>query len=57
MTSFVGPADSNKCSCDLSTFICNCRDIGVQLKKEKTVLPTTSLIIYGMEIYSVNMVS
>ena len=57
MTFFVGPADSNKCSFDLSTFICLCRDIGVPLKKEKTVWPTTSLIIYGIEIDSVNMVS
>ena len=31
--------------------------IGIPSKKEKTVWPTTSLIIYGIEIDSVNMVS
>ena len=54
---FVGPGGSNKCSADLSTFISICSDIGIPLKKEKTVWPTTSLIIYGIEIDSVNMVS
>ena len=54
---FVGPADSNKCSDDLSTFISLCGDIGVPLKKEKTVWPTTCIVIYGIEIDSVSMMS
>lgn len=54
---FVGPAHSSKCAIDLSTFISICRDLGVPLKQEKTVWPTTNIVIYGIEIDSVTMVS
>ena len=54
---FVSPVHSEKCSADLSTFISIFRDIGVSLKKESTVWPTTNIVIYGIEIDSVNKVS
>ena len=54
---FVGPDNLVKCLADLSTFISVCRDIGVPLKKEKTVWPTTNIVIYGIEVDSVAMVS
>lgn len=38
---FIGPAQSNKCSSDFSRFISICEDIGVPLKQEKTVWPTS----------------
>ena len=54
---FVSPVHLEKCSSDLSTFISIFRDIGVSLKKETTVRPTTNIVIYGIEIDSVNKVS
>ncbi|MEW8547651.1 MAG: reverse transcriptase domain-containing protein, partial [Candidatus Thiodiazotropha sp.] len=54
---FIGPPNSNKCSADLSKFVSLCADIGIPLKQEKTVWPTTKLVIYGIEVDSVEMVS
>ena len=54
---FIGPANSNKCYNDLATFVSICADIGIPLKREKTVWPTTKLVIYGIEVDSVEMVS
>lgn len=53
---FIGPAQSNKCSSDLSRFISICEDIGIPLKQEKTVWPTSKLVIYGIEVDSTEMV-
>lgn len=53
---FIGPAQSNKCSADLSRFISICEDIGIPLKQEKTVWPTSKLVIYGIEVDSTEMV-
>ena len=47
---FVGPPSSSLCAYALDQFLVMCRDIGVPIKKEKTVKPTTCLIIYGIEI-------
>ena len=54
---FIGPANSTKCYIDLATSVSICADIGIPLKREKTVWPTTKLVIYGIEVDSVEMVS
>lgn len=40
----------------LQIFLSLCEHIGVQIKKEKIQLPTTILVIYGIEVVSVAMV-
>lgn len=52
---FIGPADSVACSNALNNFLRVAQDIGIPIKEEKTVLPTTRIIIYGIEIDSKNM--
>lgn len=47
---FVGPPASDACGQALDNFLRICRDIGIPIKKEKTVRPTTCLTIYGIEI-------
>lgn len=54
---FIGPPDSEKCFQDLSNFEILCKNIGIPIKKSKTVLPTTTLTIYGIEVDSVKMES
>ncbi|CAG2240910.1 unnamed protein product [Mytilus edulis] len=49
---FVGPPQSQKCNQDLQTFIQLCNRLGIPIKKEKTVLPTTVITIYGIEVDS-----
>lgn len=49
---FVGPSNSNKCKQDLHNFLQLCKRVGVPIKKEKTVEPTTKIIIYGIEVDS-----
>jgi len=49
---FVGPPNSNKCLTDLSTFLHLCHKLGIPIKDEKTVLPTTIITIYGIEVDS-----
>lgn len=39
----------------LQIFLSLCEHIGVQIKKEKIQLPTTILVIYGIEVVSVAM--
>lgn len=52
---FIGKQGSQKCDQDLSQFISLCSDIGVPIKHKKTVLPSTVITIYGIEIDSVAM--
>lgn len=52
---FFGKQGSQSCVQDLSQFISLCSDIGVPIKHEKTVLPSTVITIYGIEIDSVAM--
>ena len=54
---FVGKAGTNQCSHALSTFSKVCSDINIPIKNEKTVLPTTVITIYGIEIDSVQMIA
>ena len=54
---FVGKAGTNQCSHALSTFSKVCSDINISIKNEKTVLPTTVITIYGIEIDSVQMIA
>lgn len=54
---FVGPAGSNKCFEDLSKFLKLCQSLGVPIKEEKTIFPTTALTIYGIEVDSIKMES
>ena len=39
-------------ACDLHNFLQLCKRVGVPIKKEKTVEPTTKIIIYGIEVDS-----
>lgn len=52
---FIGKQGSQSCVQDLSQFISLCSDIEVPIKHEKTVLPSTVITIYGIEIDSVAM--
>lgn len=52
---FVGPPNSISCSNDLASFLFLCKSIGVPIKMEKIQAPTTNIVIYGIEVDSVNM--
>ncbi|KAK3099735.1 hypothetical protein FSP39_008685 [Pinctada imbricata] len=52
---FIGPSNSKKCLLDVKTFENLCKRIGIPIKHEKTVYPTTVLTIYGIEIDSIAM--
>lgn len=54
---FIGPPNSQKCLQDVLAFEQLCNTIGIPIKQSKTVLPTTKLTIYGIEVYSVSMKS
>lgn len=54
---FIGPGNSTVCHQNLSTFLTLCSDIGVPIKSDKTVHPTTVITIYGIEIDSTAMMS
>ncbi|KAK3090799.1 hypothetical protein FSP39_014735 [Pinctada imbricata] len=47
---FIGPPGSNKCSKALLHFLSVCEEIGIPIKKEKTVQPTTTLTFLGLEL-------
>lgn len=49
---FVGPPNSSKCREDLNQFFQLCNRIGVPIKMEKTVFPSTVITIYGIEVDS-----
>jgi hypothetical protein len=48
---FVGPPNSSKCDQDLN-FLSLCEKLGVPIKVEKTVQPSTVITIYGIEVDS-----
>ena len=52
---FMGPPSSNSCQSDLSKFLGLCKVIGVPIKKEKTVAPTTCITFMGLELDSASM--
>jgi hypothetical protein len=52
---FMRPANNDLCSASLRSFLRLAEDIGVPIKKEKTLLPATCLTIYGVEIDSAAM--
>jgi hypothetical protein len=54
---FIGPPNSGKCLQDVKSFEKLCAAIGLPIKHTKTVLPTTKITIYGIEVDSVTMVS
>lgn len=54
---FIGPPNSQKCLQDVLAFEQLCNTIGIPIKQSKTVLPTTKLTIYGIEVDSVSMKS
>lgn len=49
---FIGPAETSDCLRDLTQFNELCKRIGIPIKTEKTVYPTTVITIYGIEIDS-----
>lgn len=52
---FIGSRNSESCLHDLQTFMKLCSYIGVPIKYEKTTLPATEIIIYGIEVDSEKM--
>lgn len=52
---FVGPAGTQQCGSSLSEFLNMCTAINIPIKKEKTCLPNTCMVIYGIEVDSVAM--
>ena len=54
---FVGKTGTAECLTALNTFLALADNLGIPIKSEKTVYPTTSLNIYGIEIDSKAMVA
>ena len=54
---FVGKTGTSECLTALNTFLSLADNLGIPIKSEKTVYPTTCLIIYGIEIDSKAMVA
>ena len=54
---FIGPPNSHKCRNDLENFLALCGRINIPMNMEKTFGPVTRIIIYGIEVDSVDMVS
>ncbi|KAK3092911.1 hypothetical protein FSP39_008779 [Pinctada imbricata] len=52
---FIGPPASDKCRHDLASFLLLCKKINIPINMDKTLPPTTKLIIYGIEVDSVKM--
>ncbi|XP_062567617.1 uncharacterized protein LOC134229845 [Saccostrea cucullata] len=52
---FIGPPASDSCLTDLNNFISLCDKIGIPLNPNKTCLPNTNIIIYGIEVDSIAM--
>lgn len=52
---FMGPAHSNNCLKSLENFLQLCNDIGIPIKNEKTVYPTTTITFLGLEVDSLTM--
>lgn len=54
---FIGPPNSEKCKVDLAAFLALCQRVGIPINKEKTFGPLTKLVIYGIEVDSIEMMS
>jgi hypothetical protein len=52
---FVGPPNSDLCHQTLFRFSNMAQDIGIPIKDEKTVFPTTEIIFLGLELDSIEM--
>ena len=52
---FVGPPKSESCQKTLAQFLHMAQDIGIPIKEEKTVFPTTKIIFLGLELDSAEM--
>lgn len=51
----IGPQASEKCLKDLTSFLTFCKKVGIPIKAEKTVYPTTCITFMGLELDSVEM--
>lgn len=54
---FVGKTGTAECLTALNTFLALADNLGISIKSEKTVYPTTCLTIYGIAIDSKAMVA
>lgn len=54
---FIGPPNSSKCYSALMSFYKLAQDIGIPIKPSKTVLPTTTLTYWGLELDTANLKS
>ena len=52
---FVGPPNSESCQKTLAQFLHMAQDIGIHIKEEKIVFPTTKIIFLGLELDSAEM--
>ena len=52
---FLGPPNSDSCAQSLSSFYAMSSDLGVPIKEEKTVHPTTVIVFLGLELDSIAM--
>lgn len=52
---FIGPPNSSKCYSALMSFYKLAQDIGIPIKPSKTVLPTTTLTFWGLELDTPNL--
>ena len=52
---FVGPSEYDRCLADLHKFFNLAKVLGIPIKHEKTVLPTTTHTFVGIEIDSILM--
>jgi hypothetical protein len=49
---FLGPPKSSSCYSALMSFYQLAHDIGLPIKSAKTVYPTTTLTVLGLELYT-----
>ena len=49
----IGPPASDECLNDLTSFLTFCKKVGIPIKAEKTVYPTTCNTFLGLELDSV----
>lgn len=54
---FVGPRDSFECMRGLQSFMQLAKFVGIPLKPEKTIFPTTCVVVHGIEVDTLKMCS
>ena len=52
---FFGPPSSQVCSRSLSTFFTLAQSLGLPIKDEKTCLPSTCVVLHGIEVDSISL--